>query len=330
MIKKTEHVTIGSRGSELALWQARWVEQELRKRFRKLEVSIVVIKTTGDKILDSPLSKIGDKGLFTREIEQALLSGEIDLAVHSLKDLPTELPDGLTVGAITRREDVREAFIPHPGNPEKRLLDQPDGAKIATGSLRRKCQLLNMRPDFDIIDLRGNLNTRLKKLEESDWAGMILARAGVVRLGWEQRIGETIDAQQLLPAVGQGALGVEIRIGDKRIGHIVRELHHLPTAQAALAERALLRELEGGCQVPIGTYARIEKDHENTSRLLLDALVGSLDGRTIVRGKVHGNPSDAELLGTSLADSLLKSGADRILRSIRLHTPSKPHAALEV
>jgi hydroxymethylbilane synthase len=329
MIKKSKRVTIGSRGSELALWQARWVEQELRKRFGRLEVEMVVIKTKGDRILDSPLSKIGDKGLFTREIEQALLSGEIDLAVHSLKDLPTELPDGLTIGAITRREDVRDVFIPRPGNPARKLLDQADHAKIATGSLRRKCQLLNMRPDFEVIDLRGNLNTRLKKLEESDWAGMILARAGVVRLGWEQRIGETIDAQQLLPAVGQGALGVEIRIDDKGIERVVRELHHVPTAYSALAERALLRALEGGCQVPIGTYARIVNDQEYSPRLTLDALVGSLDGRTTVRGTIHGDPSDAEVLGKCLAESLLKSGADRILRNIRLNTPSEPGVPVE-
>ena len=254
---QNNRVIIGSRGSELALWQANWVQAELQKRFSDMAVEIQIIKTKGDKILDSPLSKIGDKGLFTREIESALLAKEIDIAVHSLKDLPTQLPDGLMLGAICEREDVRDVFIPHPSNPIKTLLDQPMNAKIATGSLRRKCQVLNLRRDFSIIDIRGNLNTRMKKLEESDWSGMLLARAGVVRLGWKEKIGETIDAEKILPAVGQGALGIEIREGDEQIATPVRSLHHYNTAQAALAERALLRRLEGGCQVPMGTFGRV-------------------------------------------------------------------------
>ncbi len=315
-------VVIGSRGSELALWQANWVQRELHKRFPALEIPVEIIKTKGDKILDSPLSKIGDKGLFTREIEAALLAKEIDLAVHSLKDLPTELPDGLTIGAICEREDVRDVFIPHPNNSVKKLFDQPKGAKIATGSLRRKCQLLRLRPDLEIIDIRGNLNTRMKKLEESDWAGMMLARAGVIRLGWQDRIGETVDAEKILPAVGQGALGIEIRVGDERIAELVKTLHHYFTAQAALAERALLRKLEGGCQVPIGTFARIEKEN-GESMLKLDAMVGSLDGKTVVRGKMHGAPSTAERIGEQLAETLLKGGADRILESIRAITPEE-------
>jgi hydroxymethylbilane synthase len=319
---KSKQIRIGSRGSELALWQARWVQRELLQHFKKLDVTVQIIKTKGDKILDSPLSKIGDKGLFTREIEQALLSGEIDLAVHSLKDLPTELPEGLTIGAICKREDVRDVFIPHPHNTQKKLLDQPFGAKVATGSLRRKCQLLNLRRDFDIIDIRGNLNTRLKKLEESDWSGMILARAGVVRLGWEERIGETIGPDVILPAVGQGALAVEIREDDTNVASVVTPLNHVPTTQAVLAERAVLRTLEGGCQVPIGTYGRIEVKGDR-EMLLLDAIVGSLDGRTIVRGKIHGSVDEPELLGESLARTLLRSGADAILREIRDHVPKQ-------
>jgi len=315
-------VVIGSRGSELALWQANWVQRELQKRFPALEIPVEIIKTKGDKILDSPLSKIGDKGLFTREIEAALLAKEIDLAVHSLKDLPTQLPDGLTIGAICEREDVRDVFIPHPNNSVKKLFDQPKGAKIATGSLRRKCQLLRLRPDLEIIDIRGNLSTRMKKLEESDWAGMMLARAGVVRLGWQGRIGESIDAKTILPAVGQGALGIEIRIGDERIAALVKTLHHYFTAQAALAERALLRKLEGGCQVPIGTFGRIEK--ENGEQVLkLDAIVGSLDGKIIVRGKMHGKVGNAEDIGTKLAESLLASGAEHILQAIRSTIPTE-------
>jgi hydroxymethylbilane synthase len=308
----SETLRIGSRGSDLALWQARWVQRTLAEKFPALKVEVEIIKTKGDKILDSPLSKIGDKGLFTREIENALLNNEIDLAVHSLKDLPTELPAGLTVGAICKREDVRDVFIPHPKNPIRKLLSQPNGSNVATGSLRRKCQLLNVRPDFQIIEIRGNLNTRMKKLEESDWAGMILACAGVVRLGWVDKIGEILDPKFMLPAVGQGALGIEVRERDAKVAVYVSRLHHEPTSQAALAERALLRRLEGGCQVPIGTYARIVD-----GRLELDAIVGSLDGKTIVKGTIGGSPSQSESLGTKLAERLLLDGAEEILREIR-------------
>lgn len=329
---KNSPVRIGSRGSELALWQARWVQRELARRFKNPDITVTIIKTKGDNILDSPLSSIGDKGLFTKEIEVALLSGEIDLAVHSLKDLPTELPAGLTIGAVCKREDIRDVFIAHPDNSLKTLLDQPDGAKIATGSLRRKSQLLHLRPDVEVIDIRGNLNTRMKKLEESDWSGMILARAGVVRLGWENRIGETIEPDVILPAVGQGALGIEIRDGDARIAGMVAQLADTPTLQATLAERSLLRRLQGGCQVPIGTYGRIESRDNGTPALYLDAIVGSIDGRTMVKGRIHGSPDDAESLGQRLADTLLDGGADNILRSIRTsaesHEPSEqdyPH-----
>ncbi len=323
---KNNRVVIGSRGSELALWQANWVKVQLAA---DVECTIEIIKTKGDKVLDSPLSKIGDKGLFTREIESALLAKEIDLAVHSLKDLPTSLPDGLGIGAICEREDVRDVFLPHPKNPITTLLDQQKNAKVATGSLRRKCQLLHLRPDFDIIDIRGNLNTRLKKLEESDWSGMILARAGVVRLGWQEKIGETIDAETILPAVGQGALGIEIRDDDERIAKLVKPLHHYETAQAAFAERALLRRLEGGCQVPIGTFGRVVRESvplgkEYSARILkLDAIVGSLDGKIVVRGKTHGALSSAEKLGEQLAETLLAGGADTILESIRSSTQSR-------
>jgi len=320
MEMKNAKVTIGSRGSDLALWQARWVQQSLANAFKDIDVSIEIIKTTGDKILDSPLSKIGDKGLFTKEIENALLSRKIDLAVHSLKDLPTQLPGGLTIGAITKREDPRDVFIPHPGNPIRTLLDQSQGAAIATGSLRRRSQLLHKRPDFVIAEIRGNLNTRLKKLEQSRWAGMILAKAGVVRLGWEERIGEVIDATVLLPAVGQGALGIEIREGDERIAKLISSLHHYATAQATIAERAFLRKLEGGCQVPIGTHGRVENEGD-TQTLKLNALVGSVDGSRVVQGNIQGHPSKAETLGKSLAETLLAGGADEILREIRVDQP---------
>lgn len=314
---KRNVLRIGSRGSELALWQARWVRSELSRFHPGLETTVEIIRTTGDRILDSPLSQIGDKGLFTREIEQALLSGTIDLAVHSLKDLPTELPAGLIIGAISKREDVRDVFIPHPQNPIRKLLDQPHGAKIATGSLRRKCQLLWLRPDFHIVDIRGNLNTRLKKLEESEWSGMLLARAGVVRLGWADKVGETLEPEVMLPAVGQGALAVEIRDGDAITARFIKEIHSWDTSTAVTAERSLLRALEGGCQIPIGTYGRVERKEEGSYQLRLDAVVGSLDGTKLVRGKIHGDPDDADNLGIRLAETLLAGGADAILRAIR-------------
>ncbi len=317
---KNVKVIIGSRGSDLALWQARWVQQALTTSYRNLHVSIEIIKTTGDKILDSPLSKIGDKGLFTKEIEQALMDRKIDLAVHSLKDLPTQLPNGLTIGAITKREDPRDVFIPHPENSTRTLLDQAPGAVIATGSLRRRSQLLHLRPDFVIEEIRGNLNTRLKKLDESQWAGMILAKAGVVRLGWENRIGEVIEASVILPAVGQGALGIEIREGDERILKLISSLHHYATAQAAIAERALLRTLEGGCQVPIGTHGRVDNEGDSQT-LLLNALVGSIDGSRVVQGNIQGHPSKADALGRDLAETLLAGGANDILRAIRVEHP---------
>jgi hydroxymethylbilane synthase len=312
-----DQVTIGTRGSDLALWQAHWVERELQALSPGIVTKIEIIKTTGDKILDSPLSKIGDKGLFTREIESALLRNDVDLAVHSLKDLPTLLPQGLTIGAIAKREDVRDVFIPHPRNPIRTLMDQKPGARIATGSLRRKCQLLSLRRDIEVVEIRGNLNTRLRKLEESDWAGMLLARAGVVRLGWEDRIGETLSPETMLPAVGQGALGIEIRERDARISRIVSRLNHWETARATVAERALLRTLEGGCQIPIGTYGRIERNPQDEVIVVLDAVVGSLDGRHLVRGKIHGDPDAAEELGSRLANTLVEGGAGEILRAIR-------------
>ncbi len=307
---------IGSRGSDLALWQANWVKGELERLRPGRNVSITIIKTTGDKVLDAPLSKIGDKGLFTREIESALLRGEIDLAVHSLKDLPTELPAGLKLGAITEREDPRDVFLPHPSNPIRTLLAQAHGATIATGSLRRRCQLQALRPDFHIVEIRGNLATRLRKLEASEWQGMILARAGVVRLGWESRIGDVIAANVILPAVGQGALGIEIRKDDPEVWDQVAPLTHEPTRAAALAERSLLRRLEGGCQIPVGTFARISPGQGKTT-LVMDAMVGSLDGTHVIRGHAEGLATEAEQLGRRLAETLLLDGADAILAAIR-------------
>jgi hydroxymethylbilane synthase len=303
---------IGTRGSELALWQAHWVQGRLRDVHPGTDFEVTVITTKGDHVLDAPLSKIGDKGLFTREIENALLNNQIDLAVHSLKDLPTELPDHLRLGAVTAREDVRDVFLPNPRKNIKTFHEQPHGASIATGSLRRKCQLLHHRPDVVIHDLRGNLNTRFAKLEASEWGGIVLARAGVVRLNRADRIGEIFDPAFLLPAVGQGALGIEIREDDTRTAEMAQTLMDETTLHAVTAERALLRALEGGCQVPIGAWGRMEK-----GVLVLDAVVGSLDGTSVVRGTSRGAEEDAEKLGDALARQLLREGAAELLSAIR-------------
>ncbi len=305
-------IIIGTRGSQLALWQTTHIREELERRFPALRIEVAVIKTTGDKILDSPLSAIGDKGLFTKEIENALLDRRIDLAVHSLKDLPTVLPDGLQIAAITKREDVRDVFISHPGKNHAGLDALPQGAVIATGSLRRKCQLLNLRPDLRIVDIRGNLNTRFAKLDESEWDGMLLARAGVVRLGFAARIAETIPVHRILPAVGQGALAIEVRSGDGEILKITQALASEATTIGTKGERAFLRELEGGCQVPIGTFGRVEEN-----RFVLDGLIGSLDGKRIVRGTIDGPTGEAEELGRELARTLSAGGGREILEEIR-------------
>lgn len=305
-------LTIGTRGSALALWQTNWVKAELQNFFPGLTVEIEIIKTTGDKILDSPLSKIGDKGLFTKELETALLERRVDLAVHSLKDVPTKVPEGLTISVVSEREDIRDVFIASPKTEIKEIDDLPIGSKVATGSLRRKCQLLNWRHDLEIIDIRGNLNTRFAKLDESDWHGMILARAGVVRLGWENRITQVLPLDKMLPAVGQGALGIEIRTDDPETFEIVTKLNHKETEFAVKGERALLRHLEGGCQIPIGAYGRIKG-----GLFKLDAVIGSLDGKRVVRDSIEGNPELAEQLGIELAEKLLSKGGKEILREIR-------------
>ena len=308
-----EKIIIGTRGSDLALWQSGWVADELRRLYPKIAVETLTIKTKGDKILDSPLSKIGDKGLFTKEIENALLDKTIDLAVHSLKDVPTNLTEGLVLGAITEREDVRDVFVAHPKKKYPSLSAVPKNGSIATGSLRRRCQLLSFRPDLNIIDIRGNLKTRRTKLEDSDWDGMLLAKVGVTRLGWSQIISEILPPTLILPAVGQGALAIEIRNNDARLKSIVGSLNHVPTEQATTGERALLRFLEGGCQIPIGTFGRIEG-----AQFVLDAVVGSIDGTRIVRGSISGSPANTGKLGVTLAEELLNKGADKILEEIRM------------
>lgn len=308
-------VTIGSRSSALALWQSEHIAERLRSLHPELIVEIQKLKTTGDIILDSPLSKIGDKGLFTKELDRALLDQEIDIAVHSLKDVPTQLNEGLMLGAITEREDIRDVFISHPKKKYSSLNEVPMGGKIATGSLRRRCQLLQHRPDLSIVEIRGNLNTRKDKLEASDWDGMLLAKAGVTRLGWSSLIAEVFSPAFILPAVGQGALGIANRENDTEILKIIAPLNHRETNQATVGERALLRHLEGGCQIPIGTFGRIEN-----GEFILDAMVGSLDGKRIVSGTMSGSPERSATLGKALAEELLSKGAREILEEIRKNT----------
>lgn len=320
-------VRVGTRGSRLALWQADAVAAKLAAVHTGLDVQRIVVKTVGDRILDTPLSKIGDKGLFTKELEAALQQGEIDLAVHSLKDLPTKLPEGLVIGAILERDDPRDVLVSRSG---KTLADLPPGAKIGTSSLRRRAQILARRPDLHVEDLRGNVPTRIEKLERGEYDAIVLARAGVVRLGLAPKITESIDPSVLLPAVGQGAIAVEVRGGDARMLALIAALDHPQTRLAVAAERALLARLEGGCQVPIGALATLEG-----SRLTLHGLVADLDGKRVVRATESadlGDPASkrarldsdahsemearAAALGVTLGERLLELGARPILDRI--------------
>jgi hydroxymethylbilane synthase len=310
-----QKIIIGSRGSELALWQANFVKTELQKKNKNISVKIKIIKTKGDKILDVALSKIGDRSLFTKELEIELINKKIDIAVHSLKDLQTEIPEGLKLAAVTKRHNVQDVLISRKKGIT--IFNLPENATVATGSLRRKCQLLHIRPDLNIVDLRGNVHSRIKKFLESDWNAIILARAGVERLKLNKYISSIIKTDLILPAVGQGALGIETRADNKFVNKIVKSIHHEKTFKAVLAERALLKALEGGCQVPIGAFAEVK-----TNGLTIDALVGSLDGSITFRKKIRGRSNNPEKLGKKLADDLLKAGAkiilDEIYRSARV------------
>jgi len=302
-------IIIGSRGSELALWQANHVKKLIKKSHRSIKVDIKIIKTKGDKILDVPLSKIGDKSLFTKELEIQLLERKIDLAVHSLKDLQTKIPDGLKLAAVSKRHGVEDVLIAR--NKSTTIHNLKENAVVATGSLRRKCQLLHLRPDITVVDLRGNVPSRIEKFLKSDWDAIILARAGVERLNLKKYISSYIRIDDILPAVGQGALGIEINEDNKFVDEIVQSIHHQDTYLAVLAERSLLRTLEGGCQVPIGAFAEVR-----SNGLYLDAMVGSLDGSLSFRKKVRGPKQGAEKIGKALAKDLLKAGADKILKEI--------------
>ncbi|KAB2954599.1 hydroxymethylbilane synthase [Heliorestis acidaminivorans] len=306
-------IVIGTRDSALALWQTNWVLGRLKELFPEQSFEVKAIKTKGDKILDVALAKIGDKGLFTKELEVAMLEGEIDMAVHSLKDMPTQLPEGLVIGAICEREDCRDVFISPSGT---KIEDLPEGAKVATSSLRRKSQLWKWRPDLELVDIRGNLQTRMRKLEEQKLDGLILAAAGVIRLGWADKITQYIPTDLILPAVGQGSITIEMREGDEEIASFVAPLNHEASALAIRAERALMRKLEGGCQVPIGALGSLQGQGENR-RLVLNGLVASLDGRNICQEQIEGNTDEPEEIGLRLAERLLQLGAREILNDVR-------------
>jgi hydroxymethylbilane synthase len=302
---------IATRKSKLALWQAEYVKAELKKHHPELEVELVTFTTQGDKILDTPLAKIGGKGLFVKELEAAMLDGRADIAVHSMKDVPMEFPEGLGLEVICPRENPTDAFV---SNTYKQFEDLPQGAHVGTSSLRRQCQLLAARPDLKISSLRGNVQTRLGKLDNGDYDAIILASAGLIRLELKDRIAQYIDDTVSLPAGGQGAVGIECRVDDEDTKALLACLHHEDTASRVLAERALNRRLEGGCQVPIACYATLEND-----QLFLRGLVGSEDGSEIIRTQITGPASECEALGIKAAEDLLSQGADRILSDVYGH-----------
>ncbi len=302
-------LTIGTRGSALALWQANHVRARLEAAGHV--VAIEEIRTTGDRILDVPLAQIGDKGLFTKELDVALLSGRIDLAVHSLKDLPTILPDGIVLAAVGEREAPWDAFVAHPSFGGG-LAELPHGARIGTSSLRRQAQLKAWRPDLQVEPIRGNVDTRLAKLDAGSLHGIVLAQAGLVRLGLEARIREVVPVEVMLPAVSQGALGI-VCAGEAPIRALLAGvLHHAPSAVAVTAERAFLRRLEGGCSVPVGAWGRLE-----AGRLVLEGCVAALDGSRLFRSRIEGPPERAEALGAELAGRLVDDGAGEVLAAIR-------------
>ena len=301
-------IKIGTRGSQLALWQANWVRDRLLEKQAGLQVDIIVIKTKGDKILDVPLAKIGGKGLFVKEIEEALFNQTIDLAVHSLKDMPGKLPEGLCIGAVPLRENPCDAFI---SRDNIDLYQLPAGARLGTSSLRRSSQLLHLRPDIEIVPLRGNIDTRLNKLDNGEMEAIILAAAGLTRLGLAHRISQYLDQETILPAVAQGALCLETRTDDQLVGSLVSSLNHRDSEIAITAERAFLQRLDGGCQVPIAAHAQIKNQE-----IVMDGLVAALDGKKIIKKSITGPVAQAAELGRELAEKLLTDGADQILETL--------------
>ena len=303
-----EILRIATRQSPLALWQANFVKAELEKYHPNLTVELVTMVTKGDVILDTPLAKIGGKGLFVKELELALLEERADIAVHSMKDVPMSFPEGLGLAVICEREDPRDAFV---SNRYASLAELPEGAIVGTSSLRRQCQLMAAYPHLTVKSLRGNVGTRLSKLDNGEYDAIILASAGLIRLGMPERIKSFISVEDSLPAAGQGAVGIETRVNDTRVLKYLAKLNHYPTACCVMAERAMNTRLQGGCQVPIGGFATL-----NGEELELNALVGSLDGSTIIRASGKAHQRDAEQLGISIAEQLLAQGADKILAEV--------------
>ncbi|HDM75934.1 MAG TPA: hydroxymethylbilane synthase [Deltaproteobacteria bacterium] len=303
-------IKIGTRGSALATKQAQWVKNVLEKTHPEICVELIFIKTKGDNIQDVPLAKVGGKGLFVKEIEEALIDRRVDLAVHSMKDVPAELPQQLTIGCIPEREDPRDVLVTN--GDYKYLDDLPEEARIGTSSLRRQSQLLALRSDFKIETLRGNLDTRLKKLKSGNFDAIVLAAAGLHRMGWEGEITSYFSPDEFLPAIGQGALGIELRKDNDDMMELIASIHDEQTAVCVRAERSFLDRLEGGCQVPIGGYCTYDQD----GRIMLTGLVGTLDGKEMYRDSISGRPEDAEQLGKELADKLLSMGAKKILEKV--------------
>ncbi len=302
-------IKIGTRGSKLALWQADWVKTQLMKHHPGIRVDLDIIKTKGDKILDVPLAKVGGKGLFVKEIEEALLDTRIDLAVHSMKDMPWELPEGLCISAVPLRENPRDVLLSRNG---QRLNDLPEGAGIGTSSLRRASQLRHIRPDIDIKPLRGNLDTRIRKLNNGAYDAIILAAAGVKRLAYDACITEYLSPEIMLPAVGQGALCIETRENDPEIKSLVDALDHAPTRISVSGERAFMHRLEGGCQVPIAAFGNI-----HNGEYTITGMVSDLEGKTIIRETLKGNPETSEKTGMDLGEKLLALGAMEILEKLK-------------
>lgn len=303
-----QSLKIATRQSPLALWQAEYIKAQLQQLHPGLQVELVTFVTQGDKILDTPLAKIGGKGLFVKELENALLDGRADLAVHSMKDVPMELPEGLSLAVICQREDPADAFV---SNTYAQLDDLPQGATLGTSSLRRKCQIQAWRPDLNIIDLRGNVGTRLSKLDAGQYDAIILAAAGLKRLGLHTRIRETLATSLSLPAVGQGALGLECRQGDQRVLALIQPLSDQTTEICVRAERAFNHRLQGGCQVPIAGFAVLQQDS-----IYMQGRVGSVDGQELLKAEISGAAADGEALGRQLAEQLLLQGADRLLAAL--------------
>lgn len=304
----TRSLTIATRESPLALWQAEFVRSELEAAHPGLEVKLLGMTSRGDQLLDVPLAKVGGKGLFVKELETALLDGSADIAVHSMKDVPMEFPEGLELGVICEREDPTDAFV---SNRFSNFDELPAGSVVGTSSLRRECQLRARRPDLEVKFLRGNVNTRLRKLDEGEYDAIILASAGLIRLGFAERIADTISVEDSLPAGGQGAVGIELRSGDSETLALLQAVHHEPTARRVIAERALNQRLQGGCQVPIACFAQYREDG-----LWLRGLVGRPDGSEILRAEAQASVAEAESLGVAVADELLAQGAGEILAEV--------------